>query len=356
MAHVNINLSKIAYNAEALGNLLDEQDIHFTPVIKCIAGDTQIIQTLIDAGFNHFAESRLDNINLEFNDKCSYLLLRPTAKAQYEQLIKTVKMSIQTEIQTIRTLNDVAKSLNHKHQIMLMIDWKDGREGVLTYDILKYIREIITMTHIQLVGISFNFMCFKSLAPTEDDIYAMNQLVSAIEHELGFRLKIISGGNSSMLPQLMYNDLGRINELRIGEALFRGVDTTSYQAIPRLFQDAITLEAEIIEIKPRLAKENHQCYLQAILDIGYLDTVIDKITPLNHHVTILGATSDHLMIDLGNQDFYQVGDKIQFSMEYEALSHVMYQKRMIKEYIKDEHIQSLTQQLGTYNLVPHRTY
>ena len=45
-----------------------------------------------------------------------------------------------------------------------------------------------------------------------------------------------------MIPQLMYNDLGRINELRIGEALFRGIDTTTNQSIPMLFQNAITVE------------------------------------------------------------------------------------------------------------------
>ena len=32
---------------------------------------------------------------------------------------------------------------------------------------------------------------------------------------MGYKFKIISGGNSSMLPQTMYNDLGKINELRI---------------------------------------------------------------------------------------------------------------------------------------------
>ena len=49
----------------------------------------------------------------------------------------------------------------------------------------------------------------------------INKFISAVEKEIGYKFKIISGGNSSMLPQTMYNDLGKINELRIGEALFR---------------------------------------------------------------------------------------------------------------------------------------
>ncbi|PTE74740.1 alanine racemase [Staphylococcus devriesei] len=354
MAHIDINLSKIAYNAEMLRSLLEEQDIQLTPVIKCVAGDTQIIETLIQLGFNHFADSRLENITTTTSEKINYLLLRPTAKNQYEELIKTVKISMQTEIETIRQLNEMAARLNDKHQVMLMIDWKDGREGILTYNVLEYIREIIAMKHIQLVGIAFNFMCFKSMAPTEDDIYAMNQFVGAIENELGFRLKIISGGNSSMLPQLMYNDLGCINELRIGETLFRGIDTTTFQPMPRLYQDAITLEAEIIEIKPRVISTN-QCYLQAILDIGYIDTYIEKIIPINDKVKIIGATSDHLMVDLDNQDFYQVGDTMQFSLEYEALSQVMYQQRLTKRYKKDKMIESLIKHIDASTLVPHKS-
>lgn len=223
---------------------------------------------------------------------------------------------------------------------MLMIDWKDRREGVITYDVLNYIEEIIKMTHIQLIGIAFNFMCFKSSAPTEEDILKINQFVDAIEYNLGFRLKVVSGGNSSMIPQLMYNDLGRINELRIGEALFRGIDTTTNQSIPMLFQNAITVEAEILEIKPRLS-DNNQCYLQAIVDIGYVDTDVNKIKPIKNDVSIVGASSDHLMINLNNQDYYKVGDIIEFAMEYEALSQVMYHNHMTKHYFKDNYIQSL---------------
>lgn len=58
-----------------------------------------------------------------------------------------------------------------------------------------------------------------------------------------------------------------------------------------LFQNAITVEAEILEIKPRLS-DNNQCYLQAIVDIGYVDTDVNKIKPIKNDVSIVGASSD----------------------------------------------------------------
>ena len=345
MARIKVNLSKIQYNAKVLQTLLERRQIHFTPVVKCVAGDERIVSTIKSLGITHFAESRIDNIERLRDLNITFTLLRPTT--EFETMVSTVKLSIQTELDTIKQLNVIAKRMNVKHQIMLMVDWKDGREGVLTYDVLDYIKEIMSMSHIQLVGLAFNFMCFKSKAPEENDVFMINKFISAVEKEIGYKFKIISGGNSSMLPQTMYNDLGKINELRIGEALFRGIDTTTNEPIASLYQDAIVLEAEIIEIKPRINQVTHQSYLQAIVDIGYLDTFTDGIKPIAIDLKMVGASSDHLMIDLNNQDHYQIGDRIQFSLNYEALSQSMYMKNLTKSYYDDSKIQTLIENFNT---------
>lgn len=62
MAHVNINISKIKYNAKVLQTVFQSKNMQFTPVIKCIAGDRTIVESLKALGINHVAESRLDNI------------------------------------------------------------------------------------------------------------------------------------------------------------------------------------------------------------------------------------------------------------------------------------------------------
>ena len=314
MANVRVNLSKIKYNAKVLQSLLERRHIHFTPVIKCVAGDKRIVSSIKSLGITHFAESRLDNIEQLKDLDITFTLLRPTVEADLEKMISRVEMSIQTELTTIKKLNTLAKSLDIKHQIMLMVDWKDGREGVLTYDVVRYVQEVLRLSHIQLVGLAFNFMCFKSEAPNEKDVRMINKFIHNVENETHFKFRIISGGNSSMLPQTLYNHLDKINDLRIGEALLRGIDTTTNHSINSLYQNAIVLEAEIIEIKP-----------------------------LGNDIRILGASSDHLMIDLNNQDHYQIGDKLQFSLNYEALSQSMYMKNLTKLYSSDSKIESLVQ-------------
>ena len=106
-------------------------------------------------------------------------------------MIKDTQISIQTELNTIIELNRIA-TFKYKTSMILMVDWKDGREGVLTYDVVKYIETILNLSHIQLVGVSFNFMCFKSSSPIEDDVFMINKFVSAIEREIGYRMKIVS--------------------------------------------------------------------------------------------------------------------------------------------------------------------
>ncbi|MGW9904587.1 putative amino acid racemase [Staphylococcus cohnii] len=140
---------------------------------------------------------------------------------------------------------------------------------------------------------------------------------------------------------MLYNDLGKINELRIGETLFRGSETTTNNHFATLYQNVIILETEIVEIKPRINMNDGQHYLQAIVDIGNLDTDVNDIKPLHHQVKVLGATSDHLMINLLNNDHYHFGDKIQFSLGYKALAQSMFVPNLAKDYQSDDVIEKM---------------
>lgn len=339
MAHLKINLSKIQYNALVLKSILEKRYIHFTPVIKCVAGDKKIVDTLSAIGIRHFADARMENISKTKDEQNSFTMIRTPNRRELEAVTLNTQISIQTELETIERMNEVAKAHAITHQVLLMVDWKDAREGVLPFEVVSYVKQILSFTHIKLIGLAFNFMCFRELPPTEKDIDQMNEFITYVEDKTNVHFQLISGGNSSMLPLTMYQKLGRINELRIGETLFRGVDTTKDQAIPELYQDAITLETEIVEIKPRLSLSTGQSYLQAILDIGHIDTAVEALTPLNHSIEILGATSDHVMVNLQNQDSYQVGDKIQFKLGYKALAQSMYMLNIQKKYYQDQAIQ-----------------
>ena len=99
-----------------------------------------------------------------------------------------------------------------------------------------------------------------------------------------------------------------------------------------------------------LFRSSGKHYLQAIVDIGYLDTAINGLTARNRQVKIIGATSDHLMIDLMNCDYYQVGDNLEFELNYHALAQSMYMENIPKNYITDNGITIMTQSLNAKQL------
>ncbi|ARJ50329.1 alanine racemase [Staphylococcus lutrae] len=342
MPQLHINLSKIKYNAMILQQMLAEKDVRMVPVTKCTGGDVKIRQQLFDMGFPILAESRLMAMaSEETAHRSKNMMIKGALPDEIDAVVKLSQISIQTEIETIRALNEKAIEQGVKHHIYLMVDWKDGREGALTYEVVNLVKEIVQLKGIYLKGLSFNFMCFRQIPPTEEDIVYINYFIESVERDTGVRFNTISGGNSSMLMLAMYTDLGRINELRIGEVLFRGYETAYEMRLPYLYDDAMMLSGRVLEIKPRLNLDQRQSYMQALVDIGQLDTDIEGITAVDQQLHIVGHSSDILMVNLGLTDYYQIGDKIEFRINYSALAQSMHMAHIPKRYYEDQGIEAL---------------
>ncbi|CAN0201014.1 unnamed protein product, partial [Chrysoparadoxa australica] len=127
-----------------------------------------------------------------------------------------------------------------------------------------------------------------------------------------------------------------VNHFRIGETLYFGNDLVAEGPMKGMKQDVFTLNAQIIELikKPKVpigelatnpsgeqyeideddyGKESYR----AILDLGLLDISTDYMIPLDSELEISGASSDMVVIDLGNSKRnFQVGDWIKFKLKY----------------------------------------
>ena len=56
---------------------------------------------------------------------------------------------------------------------------------------------------------------------------------------------------------------------------------------------------------------------RAILDIGLLDVSTDFLIPIDKNISMVGASSDMLVIDIGESDKnYKVGDLVAFDLKY----------------------------------------
>jgi predicted amino acid racemase len=166
----------------------------------------------------------------------------------------------------------------------------------------------------------------------------LSSLATQIEAMCGFPLEIVSGGNSASLPWAFGGgNTGRINDLRLGEAILLGVEPVSGRRIDGLHTDAFTIIAEVIESKIKPAGNECRAFepgvgliprlsyrrriQQSILAIGYQDTDIDGLSP-PPGVTQIGATSDHLVVETADVSL-AIGSEVSLQPKYSALMRIM---------------------------------
>jgi predicted amino acid racemase len=167
---------------------------------------------------------------------------------------------------------------------------------------------------------------------------ALSVLAAEVELAVGAPLAVVSGGNSANLGwALTTSDTGRVDELRLGEAILLGLDPLSRLPITGLRTDAFSLVAELIEVRSKPAtswgdvaqtafgaapaRRVGGLVRQGILAVGRQDLDPDGLVPPDG-VTVLGTSSDHLVVDLGDHGS-AVGDELAFGVGYGALLRAM---------------------------------
>jgi predicted amino acid racemase len=162
-----------------------------------------------------------------------------------------------------------------------------------------------------------------------------------VEQTFGLGLRWLSGGNSSALPLIASGRMpARVNHVRIGEAILLGRETIHRTPWPGTCQDAFLLRAEVIEekVKPSVpigeraedAFGHHPVFPErgaverALVNVGREDVVAEGLVPLDSRLTILGASSDYLIVDVSAAGgAVRVGDELAFAPNYAALLALM---------------------------------
>jgi predicted amino acid racemase len=86
---IEINLRKIAHNAKTLKELYGSKGIDVIGVTKVVCGDPAISKTLVEAGINLLADSRIANIRKMRDEhiQAQFLLLR-SIRSQAKDIVK----------------------------------------------------------------------------------------------------------------------------------------------------------------------------------------------------------------------------------------------------------------------------
>ena len=337
---VEIDLDKICDNARTLVGRLAELGISISGVTKASLGSPEIAGALLEAGIRSLGDSRIENIEAlrRAGVPAAMTLLRAPMLSQVDRVVCYADTSLNTEIDTISKLSSAARRIGRTHGVVLMVELGDLREGIMPVDLESTVRETLRLPNIVLEGIGTNLACRSGVSPDAENMAALSALADAIDATFGITLGIVSGGNSANLEWALSGaDTGRVNDLRLGEALLLGREPLHRQPIDGLHTDAFAFVAEVIEskIKPSrpwgviaqtafgeiLSVTDRGDIVQTVLAAGRQD-----VDPCGLHppagTEILGASSDHLVVDsCGDQP--AVGTEITFQLNYSALVRAM---------------------------------
>jgi len=341
--YLTIDLDKIEHNALTVVELCHAHGIEVTGVTKGVCGDPEVARAMLRGGVSSIGDSRLKNLQRlrAANIQAGYILLRIPALSQVEEVVGAAELSLNSELTVLAGLSQATRRRGRLHDVIVMVDLGDLREGAWPDDLVPLVREAAALAGIRIVGLGTNLSCFGGVVPTEQNMNQLVELASEIEKSCNVELKWISGCNSSALELIASGRMPkRVNHARIGEAILLGRETVHRRPWPGTFQDAFLLHAEVLELKRKpslpIGERAEDAFGEtpvfadrgegdrALLNLGREDVDIRGLTQLDSRISILGGSSGYLILDVtGARGDIRVGDEIVFAPNYGALLAAM---------------------------------
>ncbi|MCD6156487.1 MAG: alanine racemase [Candidatus Atribacteria bacterium] len=352
---LKINTKAIRYNLKAILQKLNQWKLRPVAITKGFCADLPLVRLFLEEGITCFGDSNPSNllkIKRFFsckNDLQLYLIRLPM-NSEIQLIIDNNLIPFVSNIETLKSLNYIAHKEAKIQKVILAIEGGDAREGFLEEELLNDF-DFNTLKHIDIIGLGTTLACLNGVLP---DLEIVNQLVNLkkqLERKLNREL-ILSVGGTTFLELWERNPLPEgIDEIRMGEAFLFGHDMSRKEAFSWLSQDTFEISAEIVEIKkkqPLWKKargfdafgESSTSLLdggkkkRALLAIGKQDIDENQLYPKDKNVTIVGATSNYLVLDLSKSSRdYKVGDKLNFRAGYGAVLRAFLSPYVSKIYL-----------------------
>lgn len=333
---VVVRLDHLRENVKVVRELCEKNHISITGVTKVFRGDPKIAQCYLDGGLTILGDSRTENLERMQSLPAEKWLIRPPMLSRAAETARYADAALHSEWQVIEAVAAEAEKLGKKHKVILMADLGDIREGYVDYDeLLRVAARVDTLPGAELYGLGVNLTCFSFIQPDEEKMQLLAELARKAEEAAGHPLQVVSGGNSATLDLMLRGGIPTgINDLRLGESLLFGKERAKYQYLPGTHRDVFTLECEIVELKEKPSLpwgqvgvdsygnkptfcDRGQHRKKAVCALGRQDFDAETCTPLDPGVIILGASSDHLMLDVTDSEKeYRVGDIVQLQLGY----------------------------------------
>ena len=334
---VEFDLDKLAANLAALVERCHDSLIEVAGVVKAVSSLPEIVRVYEESGVKFIATSRISQMRAIREAgicKKPLMLIRIPMLSELPDVVELCDISLQSDIIVLRALNEEAKKQGKVHEVILMMDLGDLREGFWNEeDALDAALEIEhELKNLRLAGVGVNLSCYGSVTPNKRNMQGLVSLASDIEREIGRKLDYLSGGASTSAYMAMNGTMPyRINLLRLGDIGLRG-ETDNF-APDFLETGVMTIKAEVIECRDKPSFPVGELSVNAFGEVGhYEDRGIRRralvamgrvdygncfdLVPRMEGIEVIGASSDHTILDVeAVKDKVHVGDVLEFGIK-----------------------------------------
>jgi len=352
-ATLTVDVRKIEQNARIVVQALD--GVSVVGVTKVTCGAPEVARAMLAGGVSALGESRLENIERmrQAGIEAPFWLLRSPTPQLAEKTVALADVTLVSEIDTVAALDGAAKRAGRPCRVIAMVDVGDLREGMMPDTLPAFLERAAAYRNVEIAGVGISLTCYGTIIPTAQNLGDLAALADAAEEVTGHAM-LVSGGMSTTLDAFIAGEMPpRVDNLRIGEAIVLGVSPASREPILGLHTDALVLSAPVIEcqIKPskpigvcaqdafgnRPVFEDRGERRRAICAIGRQDVVPEQLRPSDERITVLGASSDHLIVDVDDlPEPPRVGDEIRFTPGYSAVLALFTSAYIRKEFVSGD--------------------
>jgi predicted amino acid racemase len=336
-ATISVDLRKIEENTRRIVRALPRVSV--VGVTKVTCGTPEVARAMLAGGVTAIGESRLENAERlrDAGITAPIWLLRAPSPGVAADAVRLADVSLVSEAAIAEALEAAARASGVRHGIVAMVDVGDLREGMWPDALPAFLERVSLLRHLDVMGIGVNLTCFGAIVPDADNLGLLVRLAADAAQQLGHGIVVSGGSSTSIAPVMSGLGRGLIDNLRIGESIVLGVDPATRAGIRglELHTDAVTLAAPVIEcaVKPsrpigEVAQdafgnvptfEDLGLRRRAICALGRQDAAPEQLTPLDPRVKVLGASSDHLVLDVGDLPVPPaIGEPLYFTPGYGA--------------------------------------
>lgn len=348
MAAITILLPQIQENAKWFIEEASNCGATVSAVTKFCTSRPKIVDALYKNGIRSISDSNMENffqplpVDLKKNlIKTRMSDIRSIPLLPKEYCPDRIFISDRELLLAVRNLQKVRRP-----EIVLIAELGDFKEGMDPNEIRRSVREF---SDLPIIGVSGNFSCLSGILPDMESIETLHLLGVEIRSVKNLRRPFVSVGGTVVWKLMLSQALrALVSEIRVGEGIFFGHDSSGGCAIPELYNTAFTLEGEIIEIATKdielpgitghtaLGAEakrrptgERTC---AVLDFGILAAKQADISVVDKALVIVGQTYDFTVVDItDSMQTYKVGGCISFWIQYAGASQAYINPYIDKE-------------------------